>query len=188
MPKKHKNPSKSRGFNLWIVAILGISAVVAVALFLNRPKALVEPEHSVTPPEVSANVKPTPNQSVSVLKPVYNDGKLTFRKTTEEAPGNIAPQIYAINSFLAGTGIVSPDAKLESIEVKNGVAILKFSKAFESTYGTEDERTVVEGVLRTLGQYPEIKKAKFQIGDHDLETLGNIELIEPMPVIRSKRK
>lgn len=71
-----------------------------------------------------------------------------------------------------------------SVDVKDGIATLSFNPAFESGYGTDDERTMIEGLQRTMGQFTDVQKIEIVVDGKNIESLGNIEISEPLDVLR----
>ncbi len=123
-------------------------------------------------------------KSVVVLKPRYEGDDLVFDKREADRPSEQDKVVFAVNSFLDEAKITPPGAKLKHCRVEKGLAVLTFTSEFETTYGTEDEQTLIKGILTAVGQFEEIKRVQFMIDDHKLETLGGIELLDPQPVIR----
>jgi len=166
-------------------ALVGLAIVGGLTVYVaNLPK--IEParmrsttaQARLSAPDASSGTR------VVVLMPEYVQGQLTFKETLQSVALGESPEVFAINAFLKNTGIVPVSAKAVSVAVSDGMATVVFSKEFETTYGTEDEQTLVKGILTTLGQFHNIKKVAFKIGDHSLETLGSIDLSEPQDVIR----
>ncbi len=162
------------------VGVFGLGALAAYVKLGGADKVPAS-ERSATLPGQGAQKSARP---VTVLTPRYSDDKLLFDKTQKTSPEGQDAMVYALNEFLAGSKVTPTDARAESCTVKDGVAMVEFSKAFDRTYGTEDEHTVVEGILRTMGQFPEISSVQFNVGGQPLETLGNIDLTTPQPVLR----
>lgn len=74
--------------------------------------------------------------------------------------------------------------KLLGIKVKNGLATINFSKEFRSNFngGSEGEALTIDAILRTLGQFPEIKRVQLLLEGKPLDTLGHIDLSGPLDV------
>ncbi|MCH7903019.1 MAG: GerMN domain-containing protein [Armatimonadetes bacterium] len=121
--------------------------------------------------------------SVTLVIPTY-DEKLDFSSEPVKVPEGVDQTVFAVNLFLDQLDVVPSDAVAEKIELNNGIASVYFSSEFRRSYGTEDEQILVNGLLVTLGQFPEIEFAKFYAGGRPLETFGNIDLTDPLPVIR----
>jgi hypothetical protein len=96
--------------------------------------------------------------------------------------------VFAVNEFLTQAAFLPKGARLVSARVHDGLAELDFSPEVAKTYGTDDERTLVNGILTAVGQFPEIKSATFLSGGKPIDSLGNIDLSEPQPVQRPDEK
>lgn len=131
-----------------------------------------------------AQSEPRQPKTVVVMKPRYEGNDLVFDKRQADRPSEQDKVVFAVNSFLDEAKITPAGAKLKACKVDKRLAILTFTPEFETTYGTEDEQTLVKGILTAVGQFQEIDKVQFMVEDHKLETLGGIELLEPQPVIR----
>lgn len=150
-----------------------------------RHEATQKPDEQTDKPsiEVSGQQKGEATQ-VKVLKPTYENGELTFKESTTTVAQGSDAIITAVNEYLDQIPAVDKEARLIGLETHGGIITLKFSPKFEAGYGTDDEKSIVVGILTTLGQFPEIKKAQFTIEGRQLESLGSIDLTEPQDVIR----
>lgn len=121
---------------------------------------------------------------VTLLKPVYNGDDLTFESSKGKAPSGEDSRVFAVNEYLKKLPQVPAGSRLLSCQVADAVATLDFSPEFETTYATEDERTVLEGILTVMGQFDGIDAVRFTVAGKTLETLGNVDLTTPQPVLR----
>jgi len=178
--------SKSRnGFPLVIVAIgvLGVGALAGYAKFgpANRvPQDQLRED--AKPPIVSTETDSSGR--VKVLTPVYTGDDLTFRQGEKDTPPGQDDRVFAINEYLKTISAVPSEAKATGCKVESGIATIDFTSAFEAGYGTEDERTIVEGILTVLGQFKDIEAVQFTLDGKPLESLGNIDLTVPQKVVR----
>ncbi|MCM3692216.1 GerMN domain-containing protein [Neobacillus niacini] len=62
---------------------------------------------------------------------------------------------------------VLPEETQISVNIKDGVAVVDFSKEFKN-YQPEDERKILESITWTLTQFDTIEKVKLQMNGHDL--------------------
>jgi len=74
--------------------------------------------------------------------------------------------------------------KLLGLKVKNGLASVNLSKEFRDNFtgGSEGESLTISSILRTLGQFPEIKRVHILVEGKPLDTLGHLDLSEPLDV------
>lgn len=113
------------------------------------------------------------------------DGEDVAIEGTEVAlPRGENPMVFAANEFLTSSRIPPEGSRLVSVDVVDGEAQLHFNDAFDTTYGTTDESALLRGLQRTFGQFPSVNALRFYIGDKPMQTTGNIDLTEPVPVER----
>lgn len=128
---------------------------------------------------------PAVDRPVKVLTPRYEGNDLKLEEKDAKAPEGTDGMVQVVNSYLDQVPAVPKDARLKSLTMDGGTAMLSFSATFERTYGTDDEQTIIKGILSSLAQFPDVKKAKFLVEGKPLETLGNIDLTEPLDVEKS---
>lgn len=127
---------------------------------------------------------PKRTQPVVKVTPKFNNGELKFQTSASKARPGTNAYVDVVNDFLEQVPAVPKEARLISVKMEGGVAMLDFSPEFNRTYGTDDERTVVNGVLAALAQFNEIKRVQFLAGGKPIETLGSIDLTEPQEIER----
>lgn len=139
------------------------------------------------PKELPASKKavvdePSRREDVKVYRPRYEKGELKLDPGTVKPPEKTDPKVFAVNSYLKNLGFIPKGAALKTCTVKDGLATLDFNAEFETTYGTEDEQTVVKGLMTTMAQFSDVHAVKMTVEGKPLETLGNIDLTQPLPV------
>ncbi len=180
-----KSKKKKGNPGLLLLGLVGLAIVGGLAYYVvNLPKGGPSSGSDAPPLRKDNASKPLTGEEVKVLTPSYKDGELTFKESTQSSASGESREVFAVNAFLKEAGIVPAAARAVSVSVKGGLAEVTFTKEFEATYGTEDEQTLVNGILKTLGQFKSIEKVTFRVGDHSLDTLGSIDLTEPQPVLR----
>jgi hypothetical protein len=163
-----------------VVSVLLVCAVVAVGV---AAYVKLAPADTV-PKDVDAEIRPG-GGGVKLLTPYYNDdGGLKYRIEEVNVPKDTDPYVYAVNKYLDLVSSVPEGAVLKSVKIENTIAVLDFSAEFETSYSTFDESTIVNGILTTMGQFPEVSYVKFMVEGKRLETLGNLDLIDPLEVQR----
>jgi hypothetical protein len=174
--------------SLLIVSLLG--GAVTSAYVLTTPAA----QH--VPPDLrradKAQAKAPTNSQANEKRIVPRTGSegTTFATADIKFPPGVDHRVYLVNDYLGqlhGKGLGKPDAKALGVDVRDGTAYLDLNSAFDETYGTQDEGTVLNGILTVLGQYPEIDQVQFEINGKPMETTGNVDLTVPQPVIRPGR-
>lgn len=170
----------NKGDKSLITSVLLVCIVVGVgvAAYVKLAPANVVPNEPVTTEEQEGGA------GVQLLTPYYVDNELRFKQEQTEVPANVDPKVFAVNRYLRTAKPVPHDAELVSCTVEGSVATLDFNAAFGISYGTDDESTVVNGILATMGQFPDVSYVKFLVEGRELETLGNLDLTGPQDVIR----
>ncbi|MBA3725423.1 MAG: GerMN domain-containing protein [Armatimonadetes bacterium] len=160
-----------------------ILAVIAALLFGGLiyyvkygPTSKTKPDN----PDVISLEKPPANE-VTVTVPVAQGGgpggKFTTR--TMKVPAGSDKIVASVNAFLEGTKIVQPEARLIDVKYAQGNAALNFSSNFNQTYGTDDEVTLVQGIMRAVKANSDAKTVTFLAANKPISTLGSIELDGP---------
>lgn len=167
------------------VCVLGVGALAGYAKFgpanrvpqdQLRPASRQEQGKTIpSPPNVDGKVK--------VLTPVYQGDDLVFKEGHETPPASEDKRTYAINAYLKSISAVPTGAKAVSVRVDKGIATVDFTSEFDAGYGLEDERTIVEGILTTLGQFNDIEAVSFEVAGKPLESLGHLDLSTPQKVM-----
>jgi spore germination protein GerM len=167
-----------------IVAMLVGAAVLAsvVHYVKDSPAASVPPERHRSQEDPAQGLR-SPDK-VTVYRPRYEGDDLVFDKTTK-ATKEEDPKVFALNEYLKSLPMVPKEARVRSVKVKAGVATVDFTAAFATTYGTEDEQTVVKGLLTTLGQFEDVNEAVLTVEGRPLDTLGHLDLAGPQKVMRA---
>ncbi len=101
-----------------------------------------------------------------------------------DVPKGEDPAVFSVNEFLTRSHVTPDGAKLLGVDVDpEGVATLSFNQKFRQSYGSTDEKTLLDGIRSSLGQFPKIKRIRFTIEGEILESLGNVDLSEPIDVL-----
>ncbi|HVT13801.1 MAG TPA: GerMN domain-containing protein [Fimbriimonadaceae bacterium] len=167
-----------------VIALLlvGAAGVYAIGLYIGRtseaqnvPSAIHRTSRTDENAPASQSNK-TDNSSVKVLTPKSQNGNLTMEQTTENVPDGADPIVFAINRYLENSHITPPEAKILKVEVKDGDALIDCTEAMDKTYGSSDEEALIQGLTKTLAQFPEIKNAKFYVSGKQIESWGNVDL------------
>ena len=201
MPKK-RTSVKKKSFKLpfLVLFLISLGAVVALARYVQMGHRLVpQDERRQTAADQTSEpiVRPsrghreTPRRPLTddqsgpfVFKPSMEGGKLTFEKEPVTVPDDEDPKVYVLNQFLQESKIVQPNARLLSVDLHDGVAALSFTQEMDQTYGTDDESTLLNGILANMGQFPEVKSVLFYAQGKQIDTFGDVDLSEKQDVIR----
>jgi hypothetical protein len=170
MAKSDKSP---------VVPVLLVCLVVGVGVAAYIKLAPAD----VVPAEVQVE-KQEGGAGVHLLTPYYANEELKFRSETVQVPKDVDPRVFAVNRYLRTASFVPAEAELMTVTVQGGVATLDFNSAFYTSYGTDDESTVINGILAVMGQFKDVTHVRFLADGKPIDTLGNLELTDPLEVIR----
>lgn len=152
---------------------------------VRRPEPSKQHENRPAPDvEVTTNHE-TERERVLVLTPESKDGNLTFTSKMETVPSSQKPIVFAVNRYLENTGFVDKKAKALSVDIHDRVAHIDVTEAFETSYGSSDEQTVLQGLQKTMGQFTDIDKFAFYVSGKQVTSLGNADLTDPIEVIKA---
>jgi hypothetical protein len=188
MTKRTKKNSGTKA--IWVLLLIGVAGAAALAAYVRlTPAQHVPPEMRAAPHDtVASKVDRRPADQerthVDILTPEVSGTDLHLKTQRQQVPQGENPMTYAVNQFLKNSHIVDDKAKAIGVQVKAGVAYIDFTPSFRQTYGSLDERTLLQGICTTLGQFPNVNKVQFQVDGQPLESLGNVELTDPIDVIR----
>lgn len=183
--------TKKRTSVVTLLATLAISAVSFGALtyyVVNRPPS-VNPLTGETTSSASRQAtadEPVRRESVESHSPSYAGGEFSTRTESTRVPAGQDPVVFAANNYLDKLKNVPKNVDITSVKIKDKIATVNFNKEMQGvSFGSEDEQIFVEGLLKVLGQFPEISNVLFTIDGRRIETFGHFEVIDPVPVQRS---
>lgn len=171
-----------------IAILLSAAGVGTMAVYVHQNPRAITPAAAQTQSGASVNqsVNNQPAQGeATVFVPSMSTSGISFTSSKAAVPPGRDPKEFAINQFLQASGITPPNARALGVDVHDGLAIVSFNEAFRHTYGSFDEKMLIDGICRNLGQFPGIKEVTFQIEGQNLGTLGSADLSQPVPVLTS---
>lgn len=183
--RKSRNPAA-------VIALLlvGVAGVYGLGMYLGRtPEAgqvandmrrAEAQEHHEAPP---AQKPQADKKKATILTPKAKGEDLSFEASKEEVPAGTDPMVFAVNRFFQTSHILPSSAKVLSVEVKDGTAFFDCTEAADKTFGALDERTLIQGVAKTLQQFHELKKFQFLVSGKPIETWGGVDMAsEPLSI------
>jgi spore germination protein GerM len=74
--------------------------------------------------------------------------------------------------------------RLLGLTVENGLATVDLSREFQDNFvgGSQGEALVVGTILRTLGQFPEVRRIRILVEGKPIDSLGHLDLSGPLDV------
>ncbi|MBS1705904.1 MAG: GerMN domain-containing protein [Armatimonadetes bacterium] len=171
-----------------LLAVCGLSLVGGVYAYMrSTPGALEVPmaERKVDPRGESDKTSQTARHTkteVEVVSPHYDGEDLKFSREKHPVAKTDNPYLKAVNGFLDSNSVAPKDARLKDAKMDGPVLVLNFSPSFETTYGTDDERTLINGIIESVKQFEGVRAVRIMVDGHRIETLGNIDLTEDLAV------
>ena len=185
MPSKKKKQQNSRSAGPFVamlaIGVLGLGALAAYVKYGGASTVPVQIRRETPIGTPSAKKDDSPD-SVELVTPTREGTELKLGKHRSDVPAGEDARLFAINHFLHESNIAPSDARAVGIQVKDGVALVDVSPSFNQTYGTFDEEALLKGLCATLAQFKGIDKVQFFVEGKPVETLGNVDLSEPIPV------
>lgn len=187
------NPKGPTTKTLLIVALCGAAIVGSLAAYVKLTPAdrvpedqrrVESPAKPRVEPKVDVSVQKAPEGRVYVFEPYFEGNDLKFNTRMADIPRETPPEVFVLTAFLEASRIPDPSARVLGVDVRDGLAAVSFNSAFAGGYGSTDEQVLIEGIRRSLGQFPAINEVELYIDGTKMETLGSVELAEPLPVIR----
>jgi len=102
------------------------------------------------------------------------------KKSREEAALDALIHTDPVSKQL--TNLFPPGTDVHSVKVKGDTATVDFNQNFASRgQGSFTERMMVNAVVSTLTEFPEIKKVKFLVDGKEVDTIsGHMDLLDPL--------
>ena len=171
-----------------LVAVLALIVCAGLGAYLvmtHRPP--------VTPPSKPVPEAKSPvetQKKVKVYQVTVEGNQAKLRPTEKEVKVDHSPPEAAVRALIeqVDTGeLANPIPKgtrLLGFKLEKGLATVDLSREFRDNFtgGSEEEGLTIGAVLRTLGQFPEVKRVTFLIEGKPLETLGHLDLSGPQDV------
>lgn len=127
---------------------------------------------------------------VKVYRVVVKDNTAILRAVEKTVPEGKDPKEIALRQLIEqGNGKDSSNpipegTRLLDMKVKDGLAVVNLSREFRDNFqgGSEAEGLAIGAILRTLGQFPDIKRVRLLVEEEPLDTLGHLDLSGPLDV------
>lgn len=189
MSKKRNNRNGGKRAGIWGLMLIGAFVLGASATYVQLgPNARIPaeerrserlPQHQEAGKQASRPAQTSERQlkdEVEIIRPRGAEDQVVFERERRRLPENQEAIPFAVNEFLKQSKIAPDDASLVGYKLNNGELVLSFNRAFDRTYGSEDERVLVEGILRSVGQFEDVRSVRFTIEWEPMETLGHLDL------------
>ncbi len=150
---------------------------VAVISKSPEPEPKIEAKHT----EDAAPSSETKLNSTLLIPAVINNEVKLDQKITS-IPVNEDARVYLVNLTLHSLKIEK--ARALGVDVKNRVALMDFNPALQKGYGSIEEGNLIKSLQMALGQFKEIDKFQIIIEGKPIDSLGNIDMSQPIDVLR----
>lgn len=176
MTKKAKGDTPGAKPLIFLAVIAAMLFAALVYYVKYGPTSKIEPDNP-------AVVAKRPGQ-ITIEVPVPKGGgpQGTFDSRKINVPAGTDPVLASVNAFLEGSKIVQPEARLVEVKREQDNEVLNFSSNFNQTYGTDDEVTLIQGILRAVKANSDAKTVTFLAGGKPMATLGSIDLSGPQSI------
>jgi hypothetical protein len=167
--------------------VIGAAGVYGLGAYLGKTPEAGQVASNIRRAEaLEDHSKPEPPKAeettAKVLTPVVDGENLTFKVDSETVPTGKNPMVFAVNRYFETSHIMPSGAKVLSVEVKDETAYFDCTEQAEKTFGAMDERTLLQGIAKTLQQFPTIKKFQFLISGTPIETWGGVDMTQPLTI------
>ena len=180
--KKQKKGGNGAMFGLFMVGLAGLAGLAIYVKTSGTSKVPVEMRRVPALEQPSGHANSSGQTNVKLVSPSREGTTLKLDEKNGTVPNGEDPRLFAVNHFLQQSNIAPNDAKAIGIQVKDKVAYIDVTKSFEQSYGSLDEEAMLKGLCASLAQFPEIDKVQFLIEGKAVQSLGNVDLSEPIPV------
>lgn len=178
--KQTKSDRSYLGIGIACAVVIGITAVYAVT---NR--VVPAEERKPAQPQVATTAPTAPKgDKVSIAVPTAKGTDIEYPTQQVEVAATADKPLAAAKAFLKSRKAVPSSAEVRSVKISGGVATVDFNAAIQAGYGLDEESALIDGLLKTLGQFSDIKKVQFTMEGRPMETLGHSDLTAPMDVLR----
>jgi len=169
------------------LAVIVFAAAVALGIYL------VGRQRPVAPPPASAPSAPQPDVAARTVK-VYRAKLEGDRPVLRPVEKQVAPGETPIESALRHlleqgqkkdlANPIPEGTRLLDFKVEKGLATVNLSREFQENFqgGSTAEALVIGSILRTLGQFPEVRLVRLLVEGKAIESLGHLDLSAPLDV------
>lgn len=169
---------KSKSFA--ILAILTFLVAVAFGVYM----ASQQKESSTPTAPPTANTQPEQPKTVKIFHVKIEDSRPKLRPVNKQISAKEDPIEAALRLLVEqGNGKdpsnpIPEGTKLLGVEVKDGLAIVNFSHEFRDNFqgGSTGEALLIGAILRTLGQFSEIRQVSILVEGKPISSLGHLDL------------
>lgn len=196
MPKRTTNSPGARAVTtIMVLAALGVGVFAAYVRFgpnvqrvpdeIRRPSVASETSsHRSRPHGPSVEIETSPALDLKI--PVVEGDTVHLGKSAGPVPSGTKPMVFLATATLKQLKIEG--ARALGVDVKGRNALIDFNEALDKGYGSTEEGYLISSLQWALGQFPEIDTFQIVIDGQVKDTLGQLDLSEPISVTRPDGK
>lgn len=179
---------RSNTTGIIVLLLIGAAGVYGLGSYLVRTPEAGEVASNVRRADALENHDSKPDKtqshekSAQIMTPVLDGEKLSFTAKTETVPDGTNPMVFAVNRFFETSHIMPSGARVLSVDIKDDTAFFDCTEQAEKTFGAMDERTLLQGISKTLQQFPNLKKFQFLVSGTPIDTWGGVDMSQPLPI------
>ena len=170
--------------------IVAVVVVIAACVGLGAYLAMNHPPPTPPAPKPQVKAPEKPVRKIKVYQVAVESNEPKLRPTEQDVEAGKNPAEDALRALIEQGdqgGLANPipkDTRLLGFKVKKGLATVDLSREFRDNFsgGSEAEGLTIGAILRTLAQFPEIKRVLFLVEGKPLDTLGHLDLSGPQDV------
>ena len=173
--------------------VLPVLFVIALVCFAGLwwyvvygPPAGFQPTSKGGGEELNGEITKTEESKIEIDVPVPKgeDGKVVWESQPEEVEEGVDPVVSAVNAFLKLPNVsqIAPNAKCVVVKYVGGNAELHFENLFGRGYGTDNEKTLIDGIIKSVAKNSNVRTVTFYQNGKAVTALGNLEIEGPQPV------
>ncbi len=165
---------------LYVKTVPGASVVpAALHRHVEQSAPLVRRHH--TKPTVE-NASEEESQGQRVRLPAIQGGKVSLAEDQTDVPAGLDPKVFVAQSVLKEDRVEG--VRVMGVELRNGVAVINFSNGIDEGMGSMQEGAFLNALKAGFGQFPEVKTIQIYQDGEPLDSLGHIDLTDPISVTR----
>jgi spore germination protein GerM len=169
-----------------------LAAGAAAGLYLSKEKPQPAPVPVVitpsNPPKTEKQMEP--EKKVTIYHVEVEKNKAVLHPSSVSIPPEENPMESALKMLFkqgdkpSAANPIPEGTRLLALRVKGNLATLDLNRKFQENFqgGAEGEGLTLGAICRTLAQFPGIKRVQILIEGEKIDTLGNIDLSQPLDV------
>ena len=177
-----------RGLIAFIITVL-FAAAIGFGVYLAGRQGQ-GPEPPPAPRSASETAPPPSPTVVKVYRVAVENSEPRLRPTELEVPAGESPEETAVRKLVEQgdyadlTNPIPKGTRLLGLKIEGDLATVNLSREFKTRFagGSEEEALAIGVIVRTAGQFPEIRRVRLLVEGKPIDSLGHFDLSEPLDV------